>query len=259
MKSLIKKIANTKAVIFLRNTLNFKPVYTLLPNKKYAVCISDSFIWRTDNGFITKFKYTDIINLFYKSKNSWVEFHFYSKDNKLLKKNIISDLNLSNELLISPEYLDNLKDYGVFHIYHFTNDFKSIGEKDIISNTCYIGFSKDNCLYSFIHGNVEANYRSIDSSNKKISSDIIKTSWFKNKEYTIQKYFDGFDKNELVLTNPTSNKIKFSIENNDYILKPNCTIIFEVKNPIVSIKSNCMLFRPIIFSYKDKYLDVHHG
>ena len=65
MKSLIKKIANTKAVIFLRNTLNFKPVYTLLPNKKYAVCISDSFIWRTDNGFITKFKYTDIINLFY--------------------------------------------------------------------------------------------------------------------------------------------------------------------------------------------------
>ena len=31
----------------------------------------------------------------------------------------------------------------------------------------------------------------------------------------------------------------------------------EIKNSIISIKSNCVFFRPTIFSYKGKYLDVH--
>ena len=85
MKLLVKKLANTNFGILLRNSFNFKPVSTKFIEKNYPVSVSDAFLWRTDNGYKTKFKYSDILNLFYKIKNSWVEFHFYSKNNKLIK------------------------------------------------------------------------------------------------------------------------------------------------------------------------------
>ena len=88
---------------------------------------------------------------------------------------------------------------------------------------------------------------------------MVKTSLFKNHTYTIQKYFEGFDKNELFFVNPTSKNIKFTINSKNYELKPNCSLLVETKTPIISFKSNCLFFRPTIFSYKGKYLDVHHS
>ena len=61
----------------------------------------------------------------------------------------------------------------------------------------------------------------------------------------------NFDKNELFFTNPTSKTIKFSIENNTFKLKPNHSLLIETHNNIIHIKSNCLFFRPTIFSYKD--------
>ena len=81
----------------------------------------------------------------------------------------------------------------------------------------------------------------------------------KNQTYTIQKYFEGFDKNELFFSNPTNKLIKFSIDRKNYKLRPNNTLKIETTNPIVSINSNCMFFRPTIFSYKGQYMDVHHS
>jgi len=101
MKSLVKKLANTNIAILLRNSFNFKPVSLKLFEKNYPASVSDAFLWRTDNGYKTKFKYSDILNLFYKIKNSWVEFHFYSKNNELIKIEKVNNLNLSNELEIN--------------------------------------------------------------------------------------------------------------------------------------------------------------
>lgn len=258
MKLLVKKLANTNFGIVLRNNLNLKPVHLKIFEKNYPISVSDAFLWRTDNGYKTKFKYSDILDLFYKIKNSWVEFHFYTKNNELIKKEKVNDLNLSNELEISSKYLNNLEDYGTFYIYHFSKNRKNLNNKDIISNRCYLGYSQNNNLYSFVHGNTLGKFSSI-LSNKTIFTDIVKTSFFQNHTYTIQKYFDGFDKNELFFINPTSKIIKFSIENKKYNLKPNCSLLIEIKNSIISIKSNCLFFRPTIFSYKKKYLDVHHS
>ena len=85
MKSLVKKLANTDIGILLRNSLNIKPVSLKHFKKDYPISVSDAFLWRTDNGYKTKFKYSDILNLFYKIKDSWVEFHFFSKNNELIK------------------------------------------------------------------------------------------------------------------------------------------------------------------------------
>ena len=258
MKLLVKKLANTNIGILLRNSFNFKPVSLKLFEKNYPVSVSDAFLWRTDNGYKTKFKYSDILNLFYKIKNSWVEFHFYSKNNELIKIEKVNNLNLSNELEINPKYLNNLEDYGTFYIYHFSENTNNLNNKDIISNRCYLGYSQNNNLYSFVHGNILGKFTSI-FSKENILTDMVKTSLFQNHTYTIQKYFDNFDKNELFFTNPTSKTINFSIENKNIELKPNCVLLIEIKDSIISIKSNCLFFRPTIFSYKGKYFDVHHS
>ena len=258
MKLLFKKIVNTNFGILLRNSFNYKPIYYKHLENKYPISVSDAFLWRTDNGYKTKFKYSDILNLFYKIKNSWVEFHFYSKRNELIKIDKINKLQLSNEFEIDSKYLNNLEDYGVFYIYHFSKDVTNLNQQDIISNRCYLGYSKNNNLYSFVHGNTFAKFTSI-SSNKEISTNIVKTSLFKNQKYTIQKYFKDFDLNELFFINPTDKVIKFSIGNKNYKLNPNFALQLDISSHIISIKSNCMFLRPTIFSYKGQYMDVHHS
>ena len=71
MKSLIRKIYESNRIIFFRNSFKIKPVYskTRFFKKKYPFSMSDAFLWRTDNNFKTKFKYADILKLFYNIKN----------------------------------------------------------------------------------------------------------------------------------------------------------------------------------------------
>jgi hypothetical protein len=256
MKSLIKKIANTNFGILIRNSLNIKPVPIKVNNFNHAASTSDAFHWRTDNGFKTKFKFSDILKLFYNIQNSWVELHFFTKDNKLIKIYKMDNLDLSNELDITPEFLNNTKDYGVFYIFHFSNG--KIESDNIISNKCYLGFSLNNNLYSFVHGNTLAKYTNIKKDGK-FYADIVKTSLLKNQKYTIQKYFSGFEKNELFFSNPTSKIINFSLENKNYKLNPGCSLILEIYTSIITIQSNCLFLRPTIFSYNKQYLDVHHS
>ena len=259
MKSLVKKLANSRYGIALRNYLNLYPInFANQKNAKYPLTISDAFIWRTDNGYKTKFKYSDILNLFYKIDNSWVEFHFYSKKNELIKIKRIENLNLSNEIEINSEYLDGLEDFGVFYIFHFTKNKDNFNNKDIISNRCYVGYAQKNNLYSFVHGNSYVKFTNINHG-EYILGNIQKSSLFKKYTYIIQKYFDEFDKNELIFTNPSSKIVKFTIQNKNFKIDPYCTILIELNSSIISIKSNCTFFRPTIFSYKNGYMDVHHS
>ena len=264
MKSLIKKITNTSVGIYLRNSLSISPVHMSINKLKY-ISVSDAFAWRTDSNFITKFKYSDILNIFYKIQNSWVEIHFYNKDYKLIKIKKINNLKISNDISITKEFMGNIESYGTFYVYHFSKKcdqgkiLKDGKENIIISNRCYLGYSQNNNLFSFVHGNTLAKFKNI-SNNDDIKFDIVKMSFFKNQTYKIQKYFDGYDKNELFFANPTSKKIKFSIDNIDYELENGCCKLIEISNKkIINIRSNCLFLRPTIFSYKNNYLDVHHA
>lgn len=256
MKSLIKILANTNLGVKIRNTINLKPqIYN--KNVPKSSSLSDAFAWRTDGSFKTIFKFSDILDLFYDIKNSYVELKFFNKSNQIIKSLRIDNLNLSNQIIIDKDFLDGLEDYGVFYIYHRSDDLKI--KSDIISNRCYLGFSYENNLYSFVHGNVLVSY--FINEKKTIGEDIIKTSFVKNQFYKVQKYFDLYDKVELFLTNPTSKKIYFSINNNNFVLNEKCTEIIQMpkdENEII-IKSNCTYLRPVIFNYKNDYIDVHHA
>ena len=263
---ILKKIFNLNFIILIRNSFKIFPInihfkQAIIDN--HVSTVSDCFLWRTDNGFKTKFKFSDLLKLFYNIDNSYVEFHFYSKDNCLIKVVKFENLKYSNEIIISKEYLDGVEDYGVFYIFHHINKKNNIssdtnGTNNILSNRCYLGYSKNDNLYSFVHGNVYAKFTTVDA-NTEIYSDIIKTSFFKNNTYVIQKYFDNFDMSELAFSNPTSKKIVFTLEDKNFELNAGCSLIVAINSKIVKIKSNCMYLRPSVFSYKDEYFDVHHS
>ncbi len=256
MKSLAKKIFNNNLMISIRNLFNIYPLHMSMKNISCA-SVSDAFLWRTDNGFETKFRYSDILNNFFKIKNSWVEIEFYTKNNKLLKTEKIFKLDHSNEIDINKKYLDGIEDYGTFYIYHHTNE--KFSKENVISNRCYLGYSQNTNLHSFVHGNTLSKIREINNKSE-INYDIVKISPIKNQYYKIQKFFDNFDKNELFFSNPTSKKINFTVDNKDYSLAGWSSLIIETKeNKIIEIKSNCLFLRPLIFSYKNGFLDVHHG
>ena len=256
MKSLIKKLTSEKLRTIVKNNLNYRIVPFSLEKAKYS-SVSDAFLWRTDNGFSTIFKYTDILKLFFKIEESYVEIIFYNKENKQIKKITINEMNYSNELLINSEFLNHTNDYGTFYIYHFTN--KKMEKENILSNRCYLGFSKENNIHSFVHGNTFSRFKKIDDQ-KKEETNIINTTLYKNQKYKIQKYFGGFDKHELFFANPTSKIINFSIDKEEFILKGGSVIMIKIfKKQQIEIKSNCLFFRPTIFSYNKDYFDVHHS
>ena len=127
----------------------------------------------------------------------------------------------------------------------------------VISNRCYVGFSMDGSLSSFVHGNLYVRYQSFDG--KHGGSGMIQSSFFKNL-YRIQNSFVEFKKSELFFVNPTSKKLNFSIENNRYSLEKGCSILIDVSGKEdISILSRCLILRPIIFNYKDCFFDVYHG
>ena len=44
--------------------LDFPPI-SKTNEENYSTTVSDAFLWRTDKGYKTKFKYSDILDLFY--------------------------------------------------------------------------------------------------------------------------------------------------------------------------------------------------
>ena len=108
MKSLVRILGRTSFGIFFKKFFKLQTSHMSVNGLK-LISVSDAFAWRTDNNFKTIFKYSDILNVFYKIKNSWIEFHFYDKNNNLLKIQKKENLNLSNEMQITDNFFKGFK------------------------------------------------------------------------------------------------------------------------------------------------------
>ena len=256
MKSLIKRAANSLIGVKLRNFVGFRPVIYSTQYKKYrSISISDAFPWRTDHGYKTTFKYADILGLFYKIEDSYVELDFYSNDNNFIKKIIINQLNYSNELLIDKDFLNGIEGYGVFYILHLSDC--SYTDDLVISNRCYVGFSIKDSLNSFVHGNGYVKYQSLDG--KYDGSGMVLSSFLKNL-YRIQNSFLEFTKSELFFVNPTSKKINFSIGSSQYSLEKGCSILIDVISSLSFqyIPEHLIIFYFYLFFYLNPNTFLFH-
>jgi len=252
MISLAKRFYNNSQIIKLRNLLGLNPVKINTSHINSDSSVSDAFLWRTEKNFTTIFKFTDLYKLFFNELGK-VKIIFYDKNFKEIKEIQLSDIKLYNNFVIDKNFLNGIEDYGTFYIFHETN--KNI--KSIIRNSCYTGFKKDNEIFSFVHGNLPV---LINKKNIKSIYSIIGKSLFFYKNYKIQKNFLDYDFSEIFVHNPTNSKINFFLNNANFTLNKYCSLILKVqKKKVINLRSKCFIFRPIIFSYKNNFLDVHHG
>ena len=203
MRSFLKNIFNSKVFISIRNTFNkFEIQQDIIDKSNFT--ISDSFLWRTDDNFETKFIFSDILKLFYEQKDTYAEIQIFSHNNQLIKKLNLKKLKLFNELIINKVFLNGYEGYGSFYIFHYSRDV--IKEKPVISNRCYTGYKKDNQPFSFLHGNALSRGTSI-YKNDTFNFEIITKSLINNQIYKIQKNFRRFDFSELFFINPFQKKL----------------------------------------------------
>ena len=93
-----------------------------------------------------------------------------------------------------------------------------------------------------------------------IKFGIIGSSFRRNNKYKIQKNFSTYDKSEILINNPANKKITFQIDQDKYTLNKQHTVLIEItKKKSVLITSNCLILRPIVFSYRGSFMDAHHG
>lgn len=254
MRSLVRNLSNTKFVLFCRNFFGIIPKYFFLDLNDKNLSVSDAFFWRTDSNFTTLFRFTNLLNFFYKDKNSIIEIIFYNKNSKFLKKIIKKDILFSGELIIDKNFLDGIEDYGVFYIFHKTEKLHN----SIIRNSCYLGYSFNGNLPSFVHGNLISATQNFLGYNFKLGAGG--KSFFKNKKYIIQNYFEDYDKTELLIHNSCYKKICLSINGRNFQLNSNYSLIVDIGfDTKASIVSNSLLLRPIVINYKKEYIDAYHG
>ena len=244
-------------LIKLRNLLNLRPVY-LNKYTDQGSSISDSFIFRNNDNFQTIFRFSDLPKLMEGNDTSEVEIQLFDFDNNFICEYFVENLNKSNEINIS-EILRRKKidtQSGIFYIFHKTNEKNS--SKNIFSNRCYVGFSFKNSLYSFVHGNGYVKSRKMDK--KKYNFDIYKSSIICKHRFKIQNNYKDFDKVELIFNNPLSTDLKLKIFGKKYLIKFGCTEIIEISNvKVIEFISNCFHLRPVVFTYKKNFFDVHHA
>lgn len=237
----------------IRNFFNIRPTPFLFDYSVKGRSVSDAFFWRVDENFKTVFKYSDILNIFYKKKSSKIKIIFYDSNFNLIKVYEISDFENYNTLYIDKKFLNLDKGFGSFYIFH-----ESLHNlKVTIRNSCYTGYSYQNSIPSFVHGNL---YSAVKHFDKNKIDFGLGANVFTNKfTYQVQNYMD-FDKTEIIIINNCGYSINLDFGILKAKIEKGNTRIFNInKNKIVSIKSNAMLPRPLVFNYKEKYVDVYHG
>ena len=237
----------------------FSPNPRIWGNSNFNFTSSDSFFWRTDNGFSTIFRYSDIAKK-YLDSDSDILLVFLDNKGKFISETIFKVNNSVNTFIINSEIVPD-KQYGTFFAFILPKDV-SDAKTIQITNRCYVGYSKDNNFYSFVHGNEITKLIKLNQETYRHSSAV--SAIREHKKYTrynIQKNFSEFDLNEIFFFNSLKKKIYLKINDKFENLAPNHTFkhTFGNKSSVCTIESNYFWPRPIVFSYKKDYFDVHHA
>ena len=254
MQSFIRKIATSPFGVKVRNILGWRPVPSSFSHLPKNTSVSDAFIWRVDEEFITKFNFTDLLPLFTKSKKNTILLEFFDHKNRLIHKINLSNLkDVSQEIVIDKNLLGTTG-FGTFYIYHTSTD--TLNESITFSNRCYVGFPYKKNLFSYVHGNTYVKSKGIEL--KETNGNMIQSSRLRKYSYTIQNTFKGFDKTELVFVNPHDFNINMSLNGAKYSLSPYEVKIIDFKDAIANIKGQSYFLRPIVFNYLNDKIDVYH-
>lgn len=237
----------------------------------YQSTISDLFVWIKDKNIQTEYEILDLPNLFNKEikkdKSHVTLFVFNKNGEQILRKKILIEPYKRTLLKISSLLNDNNLDqnYGTFSIFHESNPkiISDIGS--FISDRGYVKYYINSLdIYKYVHGNLDA-----ICFDGNIYKNLGTTSFLKrfyNFQFTISKGVEY----KFYLVNFTNKVKKYELRS---LLKNN--IIEKIKifpkgagilsytndydNDILTIKSNTVMSRPLVYLRKNKDFDFFHG
>ena len=252
----LSHLKKSKFILNLRNSINFRSVPIVLPSDENSYSISDAFCWRKSNDFKTNFRYTDLINYFTHKKNNSVKLVLSDHSNKIIDKVHLNPSQLTDNIKVT-NLLNKVKETsGHFFIFHKLPLQKD--ETIVLRNSCYTSFSFKGNTPSIVHGNLPVVAE--DKRSVPYKKNIIQGSNFINYIYKVQHNFLPYDKVEVFFFNPLNKTLKIKInEMTLYLDKHNSLITKLPLSGLYTIKSKCLLLRPIFFVYKDTFFDTFHG
>ena len=252
----LSRLKKSVFILNLRNSLNLRSVPIVLPNDEESYSISDAFCWRKCSDFKTDFRYTDLINYFTHKNNNSIKLVLSDHCNKIIDKIYLNPYQLTDNIKISNLLNKAKETSGHFFIFH-----KLLPQKDetiILRNSCYTSFSFKGNTPSIVHGNLPVVAENKNSVTYK--NNIIQCSNFKNYIYKVQHNFLPYNKIEVFFFNPLNKTLKIQINEISFSLnKYNSLIIKLPLSDIYTIKSKCLLLRPIFFVYRNNFFDTFHG
>lgn len=268
MKNLIKDFVSEDILLFLRNNLNIRPLgYSYL--KKNIISISDFFFWNTKNKFDTKINITNLASqVLPKIKQDCnVIFIFFDSNGKVIFNDEINLKYFQSYSFSVSKYCPN--NFGSVAIFHRFKNFKELKEHgSFVTEKGYVGYNYDNGPWSYVHGNNSSLSYSID---KKIFP-LLSSTILKINSYIPQVRFDDCTDSSLVFNNPLDIDLRTTVDIYDKnwlklhsiqeLTKPKNTKILhlgDMKKSYVKIKSNMILFRPMILKKYETYFDIFHG
>lgn len=268
MKTYLKKFLSNNFTLFFRNNLNIRPLgYSYM--KKNVLSVSDFFFWNTINNFNTKINITNLASQVLPNINQKcnVIFIFYDNlGNIIKKKEKTLDYFESFSFVVSDYFKNSFGSLAIFQNFKNFDELKEQGS--FITEKGYIGYNCDDGPWNYVHGN---------NSMLSLTSDgcidpILSTTLFKNNSYIPQVRLEDCKNTSLVFNNPLNINLRTTIDLFDSnwsqlhsiknITRPKNTKILnlgDIKKSYVKIKSNMLLFRPMILKQYETYFDIFHG
>ena len=274
LKKLIKKAFK---YFFAKFYLRFFSIFnfaggglTKIPSYPQAT-IRDLFLWRKDSDWSSFFELLDIkylinpnVDINRESVSKFIFFNNFGE--QIFEKNIAYSKEGRKTINISNILPESINGYGTFSCFHIISNSYLSETNSFYAERGYCGYSRnDNQCKSYVHGNLDA----VAYNNSKIEmlGNYNKRTYFYNLQY---EFLAGINY-EIIITNPTRNKQKITLNftnlnDLDEIFTLNARgslvkrIFFKENIKVrLIVKSNLYMARPIIFRYHDNSLDVFHG
>ena len=268
MKNIFKNLLTNNLSLFLRNNLNIRPLgYTYI--KKNVTSVSDFFFWNTSKGYNTKINITNLASQVLPEiqQKCLVVFIFFNSSGKIIyTKEITLEYFESYSFEVAKYCKNNFGSLAIFQSFENFDDLKKHGS--YITEKGYIGYNYKDGPWNYVHGNNS----SLSYTVNKNIYPLLSSTLFKTNSYIPQVRLDDCKKCYLIFNNPLDIALRSSIilYSNDWKLlekfdiktEPKNTVIFELANfnkSYVKIKSNMLLFRPMIMKKYKTYFDIFHG
>lgn len=257
INNILRKALRAKASIRLRNALGIRPIYRRWHLLDESYVASDLFLWRTDSGFQTEFRVSDIMGKYYQQEGKY-QVNIFDRLGREVNR-LEGSFDEAVERIFINENNASPDSYGTFTVFHLPQELADTTYA--ITNRCYTGYSRPGCIPSFVHGNLLSRICLFEpGGNTRLISGFITHK--RNTDFYIQKDLARFDKSELVFANPLETSILVTIGQDHITLAPGEVRLLDLKisnSDPVRITSDFFFPRPLIFSYRDNRFDVHHA